>query len=145
MKLTGIISIIMLTTYSLLTYVGVGVYHCGCTHSERLVMMAFQPVCPCNNSAEDCCTHHDSHHNDENDCGDEDCCSLAYQRIEVDQLYGAQFQDVQVKVLSLFFSPVTLVDCFVTGIEERFIQIKNHSPPGLLKIPIIYLHSQLRL
>jgi hypothetical protein len=29
--------------------------------------------------------------------------------------------------------------------KESSSDVKNNSPPGLLNIPIIYLHSQLRL
>jgi hypothetical protein len=129
----------------MLTFVGVGIIHCGCTHSQQLVLLVVQNKCPCSTSAENCCPHSDQHHDEENDCQDEDCCSLVYQHIEVDQLNVTQFHDVQVKFLSLLFSTFLPIEGFISGVNECFSEIKNHSPPGLLKIPLIYAHSQLRL
>ena len=145
MKLTNIISFIILLVFSTLTFVGTGIYHCGCTHTPQMVLLAFQTTCPCSSSDEDCCPHHKAHHDDENCDEDEDCCSLSYQRTEIDPYHVTRLHDVQAKVLSLFFLPFTSVDGFITGISDCFTQISERPPPGLLKTLLIYMHSQLRL
>ena len=143
------ISVILLFVYSVSTLVGIGVFHCDCTHSQRMVVGAFRYTCPlCCNSDDSCCRHNHRQHDEQSEkSGEEhDCCSLVYQHVEVDQLSVVQYYDFQAKVLSLFFSPCLLIEGFATGIKECSAAIKNHSPPsGLLKIPVIYLHGQLRL
>jgi len=132
----------------MLTFAGIGIFHCGCTQSQGLVVMAVQTTCPaCTTSAKDCCPHNDHHHDEESDgCHDDDCCSLKYQYLTVDQLSATQCHDIQPKVLSLFFSSFLSVDGFTAGVRECFTIVKNHSPPpDLLKIPLIYIHDQLRL
>jgi hypothetical protein len=111
--------------------------------------MFVQPSCQCENSAGKCCshTHHlpsDEHH-DEEQTEHDDCCSLVYQHIDIDQLTVAHHYDIQAKVLSLFFSPFLWIENFATGVNECFAVFKNHSPPPLIKIPLIYLQGQLRL
>ena len=144
-----IISVILLFVYSVTTFVGIGVFHCGCTQSQGWVVMA--TTCPpCSKTAENCCPHGDRHHDEEkneqeNGCQDDDCCSVEYQYLKVDQLNVTHSHDVQAKVLSLFSSPFLSTDGYINGIRNCYAVIKNHSPPGLLKIPLIYIYAQLRL
>ena len=145
MRLTKIISFILLFVYSMLT-LGIGIYHCGCTHSQQLAMLAINTEClPCSKSAESCCPHSDSypHHDEENHCQDDDCCSLKYQYIDVDQLNIIKQYDVQFKAITLFYLPFTSIN---NGIIECSALAKNHSPPpDLFKLPIIYQYRQLLL
>ena len=147
MKLTGIISAVLLFIYSISTFVGIGVVRCSCTDSQRLVMMSFHPSCMCSDSAEDCCPHNNRHHDEdkESGCHDEDCCSLVYKCVNIDHLIVTKFIDHQTKVFSLLFFPCKLNNVLTDIAKESSSDVKNNSPPGLLKIPIIYLHSQLRL
>lgn len=147
MKFANVISIILLFVYSMLTFLGIAIYHCSCTHSQGLVVMAIQTGCPpCSSSAENCCSHNGHHHDEDNDCEEGDCCSLDYQYLKIDQLKVDQFHNSHLKVFSLLFSPFLSVDDFTIGIKDDFAAIKNHSPPsGLLKIPLIYMYAQLRL
>jgi len=144
MKFAGII---VLFVYSMLTFVGVGIFHCGCTHSQGLVVMAVQTACPpCTGTTESCCSHNDQYHDDDtSNCEDEDCCTVEYQFLDVDQLNVSQFHEVKAKVVSLAFSPFLLFDSFYSAVSERFIEIKNNSPPVLFNIPFIYMYAQLRL
>ena len=141
MKLKNTISsLALLFVYSMLTIVGIGIYYCGCTQSRQLVL-AVQTECPpCSAAAESCCSHGGD---ENNECRDDECCLLAYQYVNVDQLYVAQPYNEHSKVFTLsLFSFVGLI----TSFKESFIFAKNHSPPPeLFKIPIIYLHRQLRL
>ena len=149
MKISNIISVILLSVYSIATFSGIGIYDCNCTHSKRLVLMFFQPSCQCVATTESCCSHH--HHQDSDEHPDdeqnnhEDCCFLVYQHIDIDQLTVAQHHDFQAKILSLFFSPFLWIENFTEGINDCFAVFKNHSPPPLLKIPLIYFQGQLRL
>lgn len=149
MKFANIISVILLYFYGASTFVGIGIYNCNCTHSQRMVLLLVQPSCQCDNSAEKCCTHNRHRHSDEHSDEEhdhDDCCSLVYQYMDIDQLMVTQHHDGQAKVLSLFFTPFSWVNGFTASIGECFAVIKNHSPPpDLLKIPLIYLQGQLRL
>jgi len=150
MKITNIISVILLSVYSVATFSGIGIYNCNCTHSQRIVFMFVQPSCQCETSTERCCSHNHHQHSDEHPnrnhiIDDEDCCSLISQQIDIDQLTVAHHYDIQAKVLSLFFSPFLWIENFATGVNECFAVFKNHSPPALIKIPLIYLQGQLRL
>ena len=142
-----IMSVILLFLYSMAAMVGVGTYHCGCAQSQGWVVMAVRTACPgCTTSTENCCQHNAHHHDDESDgCQDDDCCSLKYHYLKVDQVSVTQSHDIQTKVLSLFFLPFISVDNSITGVRDLIDQNKNHPPPGLLKIPLIFLHGQLRL
>ena len=147
MKLTGIISAVLLFMYGVSTFVGTGVYHCACTHSQRLVIMSVHLSCQCSSSPETCCPHNDQHHHgeDEDDCGN-DCCSLEYQNVDVDQLIGKHFYNHLTKVLSLLFYPFLPVNGLNGNVKEYTFAVNNHSPPpDLLKVPLIYMHRQLRL
>ena len=144
MKATNFIAVIILFVYSALSFVGVGIFHCGCTNSRQLVLMAFHTTCPsCSNSGDSCCHHNDQHHHDEDDCDEDGCCMPEYKHIDIEYLNVEKYKDVQAKVLILFTLPVVGL---ISEIKESFVVIKNNSPPDrLLKIPLIYLHSQLRL
>ena len=148
MKLTGFISFVFSIIYSVSTFVGIGVFRCDCTHTKRIVMLSVQPSCQCSNSHEKCCSHNDQFHNEEEedvDC-DHNCCSLEYQYVDVDQLNSKHFHNYQTKVLSLLFFPQFPVHGLNVGIKENVVAVRNNSPPpGLLKIPLIYKHRQLRL
>ena len=149
MNITNIISTILLSIYSIATFSGIGIYNCNCTHTKRLVLMFVQPSCQCETTAGHCCSHDhqqcsDEHHDKEVD-GHDDCCFPVPQNIDIDQLTVVKQFDIQEKVLSLFFSSSVLTNDFISGINACFTVFKNHSPPTLLKIPIIYLQSQLRL
>ena len=141
-----LISFIFLFVYSVSTFVGIGVLRCGCTHSQRIVMMSVHSLCLCSNSPEKCCQHNDQHHeeDEEDDC-ENDCCSLEYKYVDVDQLNIKQFHIHPTKVLSLLLFPLLPLNGLNDGIKEYAVAVKNNSPPpGLLKIPLIYKHSQLR-
>ena len=148
--MSNIISVILLSVYSVAAFSGIGVYNCNCTHTKRLVLMFFQPSCQCNTSIESCCPHHhddqhsDNHHDDQQPEHDA-CCFLIYQPINTDQLTVSQHDDIQAKILSLFFSPLVWIENFTAGVNDGFAAVKNHSPPPLLKIPLIYWQGQLRL
>ena len=149
MKLTGIISVVLLFIYSISSFVGIGVIHCGCTHSQRLVMMSVHPSCLCSSSVETCCPHNDQYHDDEEeeeeDCGN-DCCFVEYQYVEIDQLNVKHSQNHSTKVLSMFFFPLLPVHGLIDDAKEYTVAVNNHSPPSdFLKIPLIYMHRQLRL
>ena len=148
MKLTSTISVILLFIYSISTFVGIGVIRCGCTDSQRLVMMSFHPSCLCSDATEDCCTHNDLHHDEdkESDCQDEDCCSFVYEYVNVDHLIVSQFIDHPTKVFSLLFFPCILNNVLIDITKECSSDVKNNSPPlCLLKTPLIYMYNQLRL
>ena len=148
MKLKGIISVSVLFIYCMMTFFGIGVIRCGCTNSQRLVMMSFHPSCLCSDSDEDCCQHNHRHHDENKEpcCQDENCCSLVYKHVDIDHLIITQFNDHPAKILSLLFSPYLPVNAFIDSIKECATEVKNNSPPlCLLKIPLIYMHSQLRL
>ena len=151
MKLTGIISVVLACIYSVSNVVGIGVIHCGCTHSQRMVMWSLHPACMCNESDEDCCAHNEHHENKDNDpedfgCRDNDCCSLKYQFVDVDQLNATHCYDYFTKILSLFFFPLLSVHLLLDNMQQWDATIKNNSPPaGILKIPLIYMNRQLRL
>ena len=151
MKLNRIISVILLFVYSVAALVGVGYFHCGCTQSQGWIVLAIRNTCPpCSRATEDCCPHSDQHHDEENGvqnngCQNNDCCSVEYQYLKVDQLSVTHSHDVQAKALTLLFSHCLSVDGYITDIRECYATIKNHSPPGLLKIPLIYIYAQLRL
>ena len=147
MKLTNIISVLMLLVYSMLTFVNVGIFNCGCTDSQQFVVLNVQTTCPpCSNTTESCCPHNE--HNNEEDIEeneDDDCCSLSFQYIVVDQLNITKLQSFnnQPKVLTLYTLPLITL---ISDIKECVTFTKNHSPPfNLLKIPVIYLYGQLRL
>lgn len=145
MELKNIISSLALALiYSTLTFVGVGIYYCGCTQSQQLTVLAIQTECqPCSSAAESCCSHGDPQQDRENDCGDDDCCLLAYQYVSVDQLYVTQQYNDHAKILTLFSLPFVGL---ASSVRESFFTTKIHSPPpNLLKISVIYLHRQLRL
>ncbi len=144
MKFTSIISIILLSIYSVSTFVGIGIVRCYCTHSQRLVMMPVQPSCQCCNSSKSCCQTENKQPGKKHNCK-KDCCSLIYKYVEVDQLSSTQFYDMLTKVLSLLFSPLLSVDDLMVSIKEYATIKINSPPPGLLKIPLIYMHGQLRL
>ena len=148
MKLTGIISVVLLFLYSIFTFVGIGVYRCGCTHTQRLVMISVQPSCQCSGSHEKCCSHNDQCHDEEDDedgCGN-NCCAIEYQYVDVDQLNITQVYSHLTKVISLLFFSL-LPDNELNGNTQDYtVAVNNHSPPpDLLKIPLIYQHRQLRL
>ena len=149
MKITNIISVILLSVYSVAAFSGIGIYNCNCTHTQRLVFLFVQPSCQCETSAESCCSHHDHQYADEHpdyeQIEPDDCCFLVFQHIDIDQLTVSQHYDFQAKVLSLFISPFVWIEHFAAGVNECFAVFKNHSPPPLFKIPLIYLQSQLRL
>ena len=135
MKLKNIIAVALLLVYSMSTLVGVGIFDCGCTNSQQFVVLNVQTTCPpCSKSTESCCSHserHDEKHDDENDettDDDEDCCSLSYQYVVVDQLNITKSQSFnnQLKELPLF----TLSSASpISGIKECYALAKNHSPP----------------
>ena len=135
----------LLLVYSMLTFVGIGVYYCGCTQSQQLAVLTIQTECPpCSSTVERCCPHGDPRYYESNSCGEDECCLLAYQYVSVDQLYVAQPYNEQAKVMSLFF--LLFVVFFVVGFREISIYRRIHSPPpNFIKTPIIYLHRQLRL
>ena len=140
------ISVILLFTYSVSAFMGIGIFSCSCTHSQQLVMMSVHPSCQCSNSVENCCRHNEHHSDDEedDDCGD-DCCSLVFQYMDVDQLNITKSLNQPTKVLSFLFSPLS-IDGLITSIKECTVAVKNNSPPfGLFKIPLIYMYGQLRL
>ena len=143
-----LITIIFLLVYSVSTFVGIGVIRCGCTHSQRLVMMSVQPSCLCSASVETCCSHHEQYDDDaeaEETCGEE-CCFIAYQYVEADQLNTKHFHNHSTKVLSLLFSPLLPMQGFGAGFKECTFAVNINSPPTeIFKIPIFYLHQQLRL
>ena len=145
MRLTKTISFVLLFVYSMLT-LGIGIYYCGCTHSQQLAVLAVNTECPpCSKSVESCCPHSDSqpHQDEENSCQNDDCCSLEYQYIDVDQLNIAKSYSAQFKTATLFSLPLASIN---NGIKECSSLAKNHSPPpDLFKPPIIYLHRQLLL
>ena len=149
MKLTGIISVILACIYSASTIVGIGVIRCGCTHSQRLVMLSFYPSCLCSSSDEDCCAHNENHHDDhvheDFGCMDNDCCSLVYQYMDVDQLNVSYIHDYPTKNVTSLFFPLLSVDILMDNMQQCVATIKNNSPPGILKIPLIFMHRQLRL
>ena len=153
MKVRCIISVVLLFVYSVMTFVGIGIFRCGCTQSQQLVVMSVQTACPpCSSSTESCCPHSDQYQHEkdddrENGCQENDCCLLEYQYMEVDQLLVAHFQDIRAKALSLVFFPVISVYYgMTTTFNECTVNVKNNSPPrDLLKVPLIYLHAQLRL
>ena len=142
MKINSITSVILLIVYSLSSLVGIGIFHCGCTNSQQLVFFTVKDAsCPlCTKSADVCCSHNEPHHDEENDEHEDGCCSLEYQYVDADQLIFTQFNDAKAKILTLL--PLS-ADCLITSIKECFAFTKIHSPP--LKIPLIYLHAQLRL
>jgi len=125
---------------------GVGIYFCGCTHSQQLAVLAINTECPsCSKSAESCCPHSDNypHQDEENSCQDDGCCSLEYQYIDVDQLNATKQYNAQFKAIILFYLPFASIN---NGIKESSAFATNHSPPpDLFNPPIIYLHSQLLL
>jgi len=148
MKFYGIISFILFFVYSTATFVGVGVIRCGCTNSQRLIVLSFHPSCLCSDSTDDCCQHNDQHNDDdeETDCDDKDCCSFMYKYVNVDHLNVKQFGDHTTKGLSLLFFPLVAVNGWIANICRYALDVKNNSPPLiLLKTPLIYMHSQLRL
>jgi len=100
---------------------------------------------------EKCCPHHDDYQNDEedeeekNDCGN-NCCSLEYQYVDADQLNKIQSYNHSTKVLSFHSFSHSLAHGLNAQVKECTFAVKNNSPPPeLLKIPLIYMHSQLRL
>ena len=140
-----ILSFALLLVYSMLTFVGIGIYHCGCTQSQQLAVWSIQTECPpCSSTVEKCCPHGEPHHFELNSCGEDECCLLAYQYASVDQLYVTQPNNDQAKVLSLFFLPFVVL---IAGVRRESIFCKRiHSPPpNFATTPIIYLHRQLRL
>ena len=142
-----LITVIFLFIYSVSTFVGIGVLRCGCTHSQRIVMMSVHSSCLCNGSLEKCCRHNDHFHEDdeEDDC-ENDCCSLEYQYVDVDQLNTKHAQNRTTKILSLLFFPLLSDHGLSAGFKENTIAVNNNSPPpDIFKIPIIYMHGQLRL
>ena len=150
MNLTGIISVVFLSIYSVSTFIGIGSFRCDCTHSKRIVMLLMQPSCPCSSSPEKCCSHNDRYHHDEKDDNENDhednCCSLEYQYLDVDQLNIIQSLNHQAKVLLLHIIPFFTTNNLNLNIIEYADAVKNNSPPPtLLKIPLIYKHRQLRL
>ena len=147
MNINGIISVILLFVYSAATFVGVGFFRCGCTHSQGWFVMAQATCPPCSGSTDDCCPHNDQHHNEEKKCQDKDCCSVEYHHLNVDQLNVAQFKILPAKILALLFSSFLSVhEVFIAGIKECSVIVNNNSPPpDLFKIPLIYLNGQLRL
>ena len=148
MKLNAVISVILLFIYSVPVFVGVGIIRCGCTDTQRLVLMSFHPSCLCSNSTNDCCRHNDQHHDEDHEpgCQDEDCCSFMYKYVNVDHLNVTQFNDHPTKVLSLLLFPHFLVNRLINSFKGYTFGIKNNSPPFcLLQIPLIYIHRQLRL
>ena len=144
MKLSNVISVVMLLVYSMLTFIDIGIFNCSCTHSLQVVALNVQSTCPpCRNSTENCCPHNEQHDEENDEDEDDDCCS--YQRVVVDQLNVTQSKshNSQTKVLTLFILPFFN---HISGIIESSAFTKNHSPPpNLLKIPVIYLYGQLRL
>ena len=145
MKLSSVISsFALLFVYCMLTFVGIGVYYCGCTQSRQLAVWAMQTECPpCSSTVERCCPHGDPHYYEANSCREDECCLLAYQYVSVDQLYVTQPNNDQAKVLSLFFLPFVVL---IASVRDSAGYRKIHSPPPNFKItPVIYLHRQLRL
>jgi len=140
-------SVILLLTYSVSTFVGIGVNHCGCTHSQRIVMMSVARSCICSNSIETCCPHND-HYSEgvkKDDCGS-DCCSLEYQYVEIDQMSVKQSNNHSAKDSSLFVLPFLSVHGWNASFNTRALAANNNSPPDdLFKISVVYLHMQLRL
>jgi len=148
MKLSGIISFILVFIYSVSIIMGVGIIRCGCKNSQRLVVMSFHPSCLCSDSADDCCRHNDWHHHEDEDpnCQDEKCCSFVYKSVDVDHLNVSQFNDYVTKVFSLLFLSILPVNHLMGNIKECAVEIRNNSPPlCLLKILLIYMNGQLRL
>jgi len=146
MNLTRFISVILLFAYSISAFVNVGMINCGCTHSQRMVMMSTHLSCICSHSIGNCCSHNDQHHHDEEeDCGN-GCCYVVNQNLEVDQLNVKQSHESSAKFFSLFLFPVYSIDGLITSIKDRADAIKNNSPPlGLFNIPLFYMYAQLRL
>jgi len=109
-------------------------------------MMSVLPSCQYSDFVESCYPHNELHSDEEedDDCGN-DCCSLLYQFIDVDQLNVIQSNNQPTKVLSFLFFPLS-IDGLITDIKESAVTVKNNSPPsGLFKIPLIYMYGQLRL
>ena len=146
MKLRNVISVVLLFVYGMLTVTGIGVSYCNCTQSQQLVMLAVHTACPqCSKKADTRCSHSDGHHHDEkNDCKhDDDCCSFSIQYVDVDRLNFTNLNNSPSKSLTLFSLPAVVQ---IAGVSELSVFVKNNSPPpDLLKIPLIYLHRQLRL
>ena len=148
MKFKGIISVILLFIYSVATLVGVGVIRCGCTNSQQLVVLSFHPSCLCSDADDHCCPHNDRHHDEDEEtvCQDKDCCSFVYKYVNVDHLNVKQSNDYIAKALTLLFVPCVVFNGLTDSIYGYPVDVKNNSPPFcLLKIPLIYMHGQLRL
>jgi len=148
MKYTGWISVIILFIYSVSTFVGVGVVRCGCTNSHKLVILSFHPSCLCSDSADDCCPHNDQYQDvhGKTGCHDENCCSVVYKYVNAVHLKVTPFNDHPAKVVSLLFFSHISVNKLFDNIKECAADIRNNSPPFFsLKIPLIYMHGQLRL
>jgi hypothetical protein len=151
MRPANIISIILLVIYSVSTIVGIGIIRCGCTHSQRLVMMYLHPSCLCRASNDDCCQHNSQHHDEQNqNCEpgyhEKDCCTFVLKHVDIDHLNVTQYNDHPTKIITLLFSPLVSVDVLMDSIKEYAGFIKNNSPSAvILKIPLIYAYSQLLL
>jgi len=148
MKLTGIISVILACICSASTIVGIGVIRCGCTDSQRLVVLSIHPSCLCSSSENDCCQHNEQHNDHEHEdfgCMDNDCCSLVYQHMDVDQLIISYTHDYPAKNVASLFFPILSVDILMDNVKQCVAIINNNSPPVFFKIPLIFMHRQLRL
>ena len=144
MKLNSFIAVPLALVYCVLTIFDVGIFNCGCTHSQQFVILNVQTTCPpCSKSTESCCAHHEEYDEEDNE---DDCCPLLRQYVVVDQLNVTNSQQShgnQSTSIALFAFPFSNV---ISGITEGYPLTKNHSPPqSLLKIPAIYLYGQLRL
>jgi len=142
------ISFILMFIYGMSSCLGVGIVRCGCTESQRIVFMSIHPSCLCSYSADDCCAHNYQHHDDDEEtgCQDEECCSFFYKFVDTDHLNVIQYIDQPAKETFLLFFPILSVNGWMDSIKECTDTIKNNSPPlCLLKIPLIYMHGQLRL
>jgi hypothetical protein len=139
MKLKNIISVALLFIYSLTVCADIGVFHCGCIHSEQLVMLSGRAAFPCSSSGKDCCRHHE----EEDKTG---CCPLQYKSFEIDRQTVARNDNLRARELSLPFSPFVPAGGWAADTWEYAAAGAKHSPPpDLYKIPLIYLHTQLRL
>ena len=149
-----IISVILLFLYCVPSFLGIGVFHCGCTQSQGLVVMSVhqEATCPpCSSSDDSCCPHGEQQHgkNDvqDDECSDDECCSLEYQSLDADYLNATRLNDTQSKSVSLLLFSFSMIDSGVTNIKKNVTAAQNHSlPPGsLLNVPLIYMILQLRL
>ena len=147
-KLTGVI---LLFFYGVSTFVGIGVFHCGCTDSQRVVVLTAQNGCFCSNLNDECCPHSEQHqrhhHEEESGCEhDHECCTFVYQYVDIDQMIVKQGNDRSTKTFSYYSFSFLSINGWINDIKKCGIAVKNNSPPPFLrKIPIIYLFAQLRL